>query len=127
MLHATLATGLLASGFFAAVAAAATPADESIRHSIEMGASQPGNYLAAIVAADDRDTASAEVYYREALRADPRNPDLLERAFAAALANGHEPSADSLAQRPPAPDPNNTMARLAIACHAIWQWQYATP
>jgi tetratricopeptide (TPR) repeat protein len=125
MFYGTLAAGLFASGFFAAVAAAATPADESIRRSIEMGASQPGNYLAAIVAADDRDTASAEVYYREALRADPRNPDLLERAFAAALANGDEPSADSLAERLLVRDPNNSMGRLAIAVHAIGQGQYA--
>ena len=38
----------------------------------------------------------AELYYREALRVDPRNPDLLERAFAAALSNGDEASASSL-------------------------------
>ena len=68
--------------------------------------SQPGNYLAALIASADRDSASAESYYREALRIDPRNPDLLERTFGAALSNGDEQAADSLGERllDPGPD-----------------------
>ena len=87
--------------------------------------SQPGNYLAALIASADRDTASAETYFREALRVDPRNPDLLERAFAAALSNGDEQSANALAERLLARDPGNSLARLATAVHAIEQGQYA--
>ena len=92
----------------------------------EPGVSQPGNYLAGLIASADRDSASAETYYREALRIDPRNPDLLERTFAAALSNGDEQSADMLAERLLARDPTNNLARLAVAVHAFQQGQYAT-
>src|ERR1700729_3750412 len=90
---------------------------------LEIGDSQPGNYLSALIASSDRDTLAAEIYYREALRADPRNPDLLERAFAAALSNGDEPSANALADRLLTRDPSNSLARLSIAVHDIEQRQ----
>jgi tetratricopeptide (TPR) repeat protein len=90
-----------------------------------IGESQPGNYLSALVASADRDTPAAEVFYREALRVDPRNPELLERAFAAALANGDETTASSLGEGLVARDPNNSLARLAIAVRDIEQGQYA--
>jgi tetratricopeptide (TPR) repeat protein len=90
---------------------------------LQIGDTQPGNYLSALIASADRDTPAAEVYYREALRADPRNPDLLERAFAAALSNGDEPSASSLGERLLMRDPSNNLARLAIAVHDIEQGQ----
>ena len=92
---------------------------------LEIGNTQPGNYLSALIASADRDTPAAEVYYRETLRADPRNPDLLERAFAAALSNGDESSANSLGERLLARDSNNNLARLAIAVHDIEQGQFA--
>ncbi len=122
--YRALAAGLFASGLFAGPAAAATPSPASSAQSPELAASQPGNYLAALIAADDRDTASAEAFYRAALRVDPRNPDLLERAFAATLSNGDEADANALAERLVARDPNNSMAHLAIAVHAIQQGQY---
>jgi len=108
----------------AAVAAAAVQTDPS-SEKLEIGDSEPGNYLSALIASADRDTPAAEVYYREALRADPRNPDLLERAFAAALSNGDEASANALGERLLARDPTNNLARLAIAVHDIGQGQYA--
>src|SRR6516162_2039055 len=85
-----LAAALSLSGAPASAAAVQTEAG------FEIGNSQPANYLSALIASADRDTLAAEIYYREALRADPRNPDLLERAFAAALSNGDESSADAL-------------------------------
>ena len=91
----------------------------------EIGESQPGNYLSALIASADRDTPAAEVYYREALRVDPRNPDLLERAFAAALSNGDEVSASSLGERLLGRDPNNNLARLAMAVRDIEQGQFS--
>ncbi len=125
--HGALAAGVFATGVLVALAAAtaATPAPGSKAIGPELADSQPGNYLAALIASDDRDTASAEVYYRAALSVDPRNPDLLERAFAATLANGDEAGADSLAERLVARDPNNSMARLMIAVQAIQKGQYA--
>jgi tetratricopeptide (TPR) repeat protein len=121
----TLAVALFAAGLFSAVApamAATSPTGEPSPQ--DLGASQPGNYLAALIASADRDTNSAEAYYREALRIDPRNPDLLERTFAAALSNGDEQSADLLAERLLTRDPTNNLARLATAVHAIEQGQY---
>ena len=85
----------------------------------EVGQTQTGNYLSAIVASDDRDTAGSAFYFREALRADPRNVDLIERAFAAALANGDGINAFALADRLIARDPGNSLARLALATRAI--------
>src|ERR1700761_4233426 len=117
-----LACGLAASG--GALAAAVQTDSESEK--LEIGDSQPGNYLSALIASADRDTPAAEVYYREALRLDPRNPDLLERAFAAALSNGDETNASSLGERLVARDPNNNLARLAIATRDIEQGQFAS-
>jgi tetratricopeptide (TPR) repeat protein len=92
---------------------------------VEMGDSQSGNYLAALVAGADRDTTSAAAYFREALRADPRNPELVERAFAAALANGNMGDAFQLSERLLTRDPNNSLARLSLAVRAIGDGQYA--
>src|SRR4249919_2762200 len=102
-----LAALFLAGGLSAAGAAASAAVSETDAGSqkLEIGDSQPGNYLSALIASADRDTLAAEVYYRESLRADPRNPDLLERAFAAALSNGDEASATSLGERLLARDP----------------------
>src|SRR5208282_838739 len=118
---------LLAVGLSAAAGAAlaAVPETDPGSEKLEIGDSQPGNYLSALIASADRDTLAAEVYYREVLRADPRNPDLLERAFAAALSNGDEPSANALAERLLARDPGNSLARLSIAVHDIEQGQFA--
>jgi tetratricopeptide (TPR) repeat protein len=123
---------LLAASFFfgafslsgGAVAAAVQTGPRSEK--FEIGDSQPGNYLSALVASADRDTPAAELYYQEALRVDPRNPDLLERAFAAALSNGDETSASSLGERLLGRDPNNNLARLAIAIRDMEQGQFAS-
>jgi tetratricopeptide (TPR) repeat protein len=118
-----LAVGLSAA---AGVASAAVSQTDAGAEKLEIGDSQPGNYLSALIASADRDTLAAEVYYREALRADPRNSDLLERAFAAALSNGDEPSANALGERLLLRDPSNSLARLAMAVHDIEQGQFAT-
>ncbi len=85
---------------------------------------QPGNYLAALVASAENDTDSAETYYRKALEADPNNLDLLQRAFVAALSNGDQATADPLGERLFARDPNNKVVRLATAVHFISEAQY---
>ena len=61
---------------------------------------------------------------REALRADPRNVDLVERAFAAALADGDVADGFPLADRLIARDPGNSLARLALGARAIADGQY---
>ncbi len=118
---ALFAAGLISPGALAMAAASPTETPASQ----EFAVSQPGNYLAGLIASADRDSASAEAYYREALRIDPRNADLLERTFAAALSNGDEQAADMLAERLLTRDPTNNLARLAVAVRAIGQGQYA--
>src|SRR5256886_13775007 len=47
-----------------------------------------GSYLAARHASVERDAASAAAFYRSALRTDPKNNELLDRAFISSLADG---------------------------------------
>jgi len=119
-LSLAVATGL---GLYAAPALASDSL--AVSTAFELGESQSGNYLAALVAGADRDTPAAATYFREALRADPRNPELIERAFAAALANGNMGDAFQLADRLLTRDPNNSLARLSVAVRAIADGQYA--
>jgi tetratricopeptide (TPR) repeat protein len=84
-----------------------------------------GNYLAARHASVQRDATAASEYYRAALRADPRNNDLLDRAFISALADGDIDEAVKLADRIVAVDKNNRVARLVIGVRALKQKQYA--
>ena len=64
----------------------------------EVSESPAGNYLAARVAESEHDTLAASTFFRESLRADPRNAELVQRAFVAALANGDLPDGYALAQ-----------------------------
>ena len=84
---------------------------------LEIGESQPGNYLSALIASADRDTPAAEVYYREALQVDPRNPYLLERAFAAALSTG--------TRQLPVPSANGSLRATLITALPVSRWQFA--
>ncbi|HXZ16918.1 MAG TPA: tetratricopeptide repeat protein, partial [Roseiarcus sp.] len=117
-LAAALLCGAPLAPAAAAVEGAAPPAPT-------LAASQPGNYLAGLIASADRDTAAAEVYYREALRIDPRNPDLIDRVFSASLANGDVSGATALAERLLARDPGNRLAHLALATSQIGRGEYA--
>jgi tetratricopeptide (TPR) repeat protein len=124
--HTGFTARLVLSASLAVVCAAPAWAKTSIAvpTPFEVGESQSGNYLAALVANADRDTNAAATFFREALRADPRNPELLERAFAASLANGAMPDAFQLADRLVAKDPNNSLGRLTLAVKAIGENQF---
>jgi tetratricopeptide (TPR) repeat protein len=108
-----------------------SPAEARARESLavatpfEVGASPAGNYLAALVAGAERDTVAAATFFREALRYDPRNAQLIERAFVAAISNGNMPDAFSLADRLIARDTNNGLAHLALGVKAIKAKQFA--
>ncbi|SFK49688.1 tetratricopeptide repeat protein [Methylocapsa palsarum] len=91
----------------------------------EVGESPAGNYLAALVAGAERDTTAAATFFREALRFDPHNPKLIERAFVAAVSNGNMQDAFSLAERLVARDPDNSLAHLALGVKAIKAKQFA--
>ena len=73
------AAWVASAGF--APAAAKVSENLSVATPFEVGDSPAGNYLAAVVAGADRDTVAAATFFREALRFDPRNKDLIERAF----------------------------------------------
>ncbi len=91
---------------------------------IEPAESLEGNYLAAIIAGAARDTHAAAIFYREALRADPRNVELLERAFVAFLADGAMPDAFRAAERIVTREPDNDLAHLALGIRALKLKQY---
>jgi tetratricopeptide (TPR) repeat protein len=85
-----------------------------------------GSYLAARHAGISRDAAAASIYYRVALRGDPRNPELLGRAFLAVLQNGEVDEAARLADRLLQVDKTDRVARLVLGVRAIKHKQYIT-
>lgn len=72
-----------------------------------------GAYLAGRLAASEMDTKVAADQFARALEADPNNPELLQRAFLAALSDGRDASA--LARRVLARDPQALIANLSVA------------
>jgi tetratricopeptide (TPR) repeat protein len=81
--------------------------------------SPSGNYLAARLAGGERDMAAAAAYYRAALRADPKNGELIERTFLVVLASGVVEDAVPLAERVVGIDKSHRIACLALAARAI--------
>ena len=109
-----------------ALLAAGAQARESlaIPTPFEVGESPAGNYLAALVAGAERDTLAASTYFQEALRYDPRNAELIERAFVSALANGSMADAFRLAERLVKRDATNSLAQMALGVKALKARQY---
>jgi len=75
-----------------------------------------GNYLAGRFAAAESDTAAAARFFERALDADPSNPELLTRAFHAALADGRD--AAQLARRVLAQQPGALLPSLVLVAEA---------
>lgn len=73
-----------------------------------------GSYLAARHASVERDATSAAAFYRSALRTDPKNNELLDRAFISSLADGDIEEAVKLADRILLIDKSNRVARLVV-------------
>ncbi|MGO4574037.1 tetratricopeptide repeat protein [Microvirga sp. 2TAF3] len=88
-------------------------------------ASLEGNFLAAYVAGSARDTAAATTFFKQAIQEDPRNQELLERAFVAFLANGSMPEAFRAAERLASRDPSNNLAQFALAVQSLKAKKYA--
>src|SRR6201985_75839 len=84
-----------------------------------------GSYLAARHASVERDATSAAEFYRSALRADPKNNELLDRAFISSVADGDVDEAVKLAERILATDKSNRVARLVVGVQALKQKKYA--
>jgi tetratricopeptide (TPR) repeat protein len=84
-----------------------------------------GNYLAARHASVERDAGAAASFYRSALREDPKNTELLDRAFISTLADGDIEEAVKLAEKVLQVDKSNRIARLVIGVRALKQKNYA--
>src|SRR3954465_13261201 len=84
-----------------------------------------GSYLAARHASLERDAASAAAFYRSALRSDPKNNELLDRAFISALADGEIDDAVKLAERILIIDKSNRVARLVVGVRDLKLKKYA--
>jgi len=87
--------------------------------------SASGSYLAARHAGTERDAGAAAAYYRAALRNDPKNSELLERAFLSVLAEGDVEEAVRLADQVVRFDKTDRIARLVLGIHALKQKKYA--
>jgi tetratricopeptide (TPR) repeat protein len=89
------------------------------------GLTGTGSYLAARHAGQQRDAAAAAAFYREALRHDPKNSELLDRAFLSLLVNGDIDEAVKFAERVVQADKNDRVSRLVIGVQALKQKQFA--
>ena len=84
-----------------------------------------GTYLAARTADVEKDADSAARFYRAALKADPGNPFLLERALVLSASAGDVSDALTYAKQLRDKQPSNNPARLVIAVEEIRLGQYA--
>jgi len=118
-LSAALALALSGAFFASAQAAVDLPEQAAVSRTSPLG-----NYLAGRYANTHRDMAAAAIYYRAALRADPKNEDLLERTFISLLAKGSIDESVPLAERLLSVDRNQRVARLVLASRALKRGQY---
>jgi Flp pilus assembly protein TadD len=84
-----------------------------------------GSYLAARHASVERDSNSAATFYRSALRSDPKNNELLDRAFISSLADGDIDEAVKLADRILTIEKTNRVARLVVGVRDLKLKKYA--
>jgi tetratricopeptide (TPR) repeat protein len=88
--------------------------------------SPSGSYLAARHAGIQRDAGAAAAFYRAALKADPKNGELLERTFLSLLIGGDVEESARLAERVIAIDRTHRIARLVLGVRSIKTKQYGT-
>src|SRR5438876_200177 len=84
-----------------------------------------GSYLAARHASVERDASSASAFYLSALRTDPKNNELLDRAFISSVADGNIDEAVKLAERILTVDKSNRVARLVVGVQDLKLKKYA--
>ena len=121
-------TGTAFAAFIAVVpASAAAQSSERGLTALDLaGLTASGSYLAARHAGQQRDALSAAAFYRAALRRDPKNNELLERAFLSLLVGGDIDDAVKLAERVVKTDKSDRVARLVLGVNSIKQKHYAT-
>jgi tetratricopeptide (TPR) repeat protein len=106
---------IIGAAVFASLPSAiAAPTEQELLHD-----NPAGNYLAARHAGTERDSAAAAAYYLNVLKADPKNPDLLGRAFLSVLTGGDVDQAGKLADRLLQVDRTDRIARLVVGVRAL--------
>ncbi len=126
---ATVAAASMLIGSLAGPALAQPGADKAVTYPTRsdlQGLTAAGSYLAARRASVERDAAAAAAFYRTALRLDPKNNELLDRAFISSVADGDIDEAVKYAERILTIDKANRVARLVVGIRALKQKQYAT-
>jgi tetratricopeptide (TPR) repeat protein len=114
------------SALAAFLAAAPTPLAAQ-QTSAQSGAiSASGSYLAARHAGQQRDAAAAAAYYRAALKRDPSNGELLDRAFLSSLVDGDVDEAVKFAERVAQADKSDRVARLVLGVNSLKRKQYVS-
>jgi len=98
---------------------------EGLQSDHEPPANRYGSYLAGRYAASERDASSAALFYDKALKFDPDNPELLERAIMSEVSEGDLDGAAAHAQELVDNAPHARIARLVIAVHAMRDGGYA--
>lgn len=134
---ASAALAVVTFAAFAVPAQAQAPASKSQRPPAVRGAEKTapsvfdsrrasiaGNYLAARHASVERDAGAAASFYRAALKSDPRNTEILDRAFISSLAEGDVEEARKLADQVLAVDKNNRVAHLVAGVYQLKQKRY---
>jgi tetratricopeptide (TPR) repeat protein len=115
------------SALAAFLAAAPTPLAAQQTSALQSGAiSASGSYLAARHAGQQRDGAAAAAYYRAALKRDPSNGELLDRAFLSFLVDGDVDEAVKFAERVAQADKSDRVARLVLGVNSLKRKQYAS-
>jgi tetratricopeptide (TPR) repeat protein len=120
-----VALGLACLSVSPALARRALPPETAQVPILRPAESLEGNFLAAYIAGAARDTTAAATFYREALKEDSRNPELLERAFVSFLADGSMQEAFRAAERLAQRDSANGLAHLALGVRELKARQYA--
>lgn len=120
------ATGALAQNVEKKVREARNQPATVTQLKVESNFTNAGSYLAARHANVERDASAAALFYRNALRLDPKNNELLDRAFISSLADGNIDEAVRLGERVLLIDKNNRVARLVVGVKALKEKQYAT-
>ena len=85
-----------------------------------------GSYLAARHASQMRDAVAAANYYRDALKHDPKNANLLNSAFLSLVIGGEIKESVKFADRVLRADKNDRVGRLVLGVHGIKEKHYRT-
>ena len=89
------------------------------------GMTATGSYLAARHAGQQRDAAAAAAFYRNALKRDPKNGELLDRTFLSLLVDGDIDESVKFAERVAQADKDDRVSKLVLGVRALKHKQYS--